>query len=283
MSSHTSTEKALFLCSVIAVGILTAGTKGCQEDYFFAAQVKATPAADPTSTPSPTPTDEGDDLITATPTRTATPTATGSVSPTPTRTPTPASAMNPLVSSLAVLGTRAAESPATTSQRGSPVQANSGATAGNWLGDAFADKGSGAVGEQDASDSDDDGFADWLEERLDSDPLDGRYIPLMQPTTDVSPRLINLGTSLSEVREEIRVQQGAGPRDGDIDGDGLLNTEEQKIGSDPRLKDSDGDGLPDDIEARIKTSVRVPDSDGDGILDGREIQIGSDPLVPEWR
>ncbi len=84
--------------------------------------------------------------------------------------------------------------------------------------------------------------------------------------------------------------------DNDIDGDGLSNDEEEKLGtnpydvdtdgdlltdwhestnlhSDPRMMDTDGDGLTDYEEAiKYHTRADTVDTDGDGIWDAEEIQ-----------
>ncbi|MBN2494575.1 MAG: hypothetical protein JXR96_08300 [Deltaproteobacteria bacterium] len=79
---------------------------------------------------------------------------------------------------------------------------------------------------------------------------------------------------------------GTGPDPNDLDGDGLLNTVEDKNGNgivdegetDPHNPDSDGDGLLDGVEDADhdgewdegETDPLDPDTDGDGILDGAE-------------
>lgn len=64
----------------------------------------------------------------------------------------------------------------------------------------------------------------------------------------------------------------------DTDGDGLLDAEEQAIGSSITLPDTDGDGLSDREEFRVfGTDPKSPDSDGDTYLDGVEVKNGYNP------
>lgn len=66
---------------------------------------------------------------------------------------------------------------------------------------------------------------------------------------------------------------------GDIDGDGLTDSEEGTLGTDPRRADSDEDGLFDAEEVRIyKSNPLQFDSDGDGYSDGQEVQNGYSPI-----
>jgi hypothetical protein len=64
----------------------------------------------------------------------------------------------------------------------------------------------------------------------------------------------------------------------DTDGDGLLDGEEQRLGTRVDLADTDGDGVNDFAEARIYgTNPLLKDSDGDGVNDAQEIAAGTDP------
>ena len=65
----------------------------------------------------------------------------------------------------------------------------------------------------------------------------------------------------------------------DIDGDGLLNTEEILAGTNPLNKDSDSDGISDFDEInKYSTKPNHSDTDEDGISDSGEIKLGTDPL-----
>ncbi|MDJ0865123.1 MAG: Ig-like domain-containing protein [Myxococcota bacterium] len=59
---------------------------------------------------------------------------------------------------------------------------------------------------------------------------------------------------------------------GDLDGDGLDNGQELRLGTDPNLADAtldlDGDGLDAATESLLGTLIGNPDSDGDGLCDG---------------
>jgi hypothetical protein len=60
----------------------------------------------------------------------------------------------------------------------------------------------------------------------------------------------------------------------DIDGDGLLNTQETVLGTNPRQADTDGDGLSDGAEVNtFGTNPLLADTDGDGLTDGEEVNI----------
>ncbi len=64
----------------------------------------------------------------------------------------------------------------------------------------------------------------------------------------------------------------------DSDGDGLLDGEEQRLGTRTDLADTDGDGLSDFAEVRTHgTSPLLKDTDGDGADDARELAAGTDP------
>jgi len=64
----------------------------------------------------------------------------------------------------------------------------------------------------------------------------------------------------------------------DTDGDGLLDGEEQRLGTRSDLADTDGDGLSDFSEARVHgTNPLLKDSDGDGMDDDKELAAGTDP------
>lgn len=92
---------------------------------------------------------------------------------------------------------------------------------------------------------------------------------------------------------------------GDLDGDGLQNSQEingptgfrnadtddddltdgmevKRYGSDPTLADTDGDGVIDPEEIRQGTDPTSPDTDGDGLTDRREIEIlPTDPTLAD--
>lgn len=64
----------------------------------------------------------------------------------------------------------------------------------------------------------------------------------------------------------------------DSDSDGLLNMEEEKLGTDKHRMDTDEDGLNDyDEIKKWKTDPLNPDTDGDNYLDGREAESGYNP------
>ncbi|MBI5647625.1 MAG: OmpA family protein [Ignavibacteriae bacterium] len=79
------------------------------------------------------------------------------------------------------------------------------------------------------------------------------------------------GDHLVNVEEERR---GTNPYDSDTDGDGLTDYDEiLKHATNPLDKDSDGDGLTDYVEVvKYRTSASEKDSDADGVEDAEEVQ-----------
>jgi hypothetical protein len=104
------------------------------------------------------------------------------------------------------------------------------------------------------------------------------------------------------ISDDPNFDPGTWDSDSDCDGDGLLNIEEDALGTDPGSSDTDGDGLDDAAElntygtnptradtdsdglsdaAEIGTHGTDPnmaDTDGDGVSDGLEVIYGTDPL-----
>lgn len=77
---------------------------------------------------------------------------------------------------------------------------------------------------------------------------------------------------------QVDVNQQQNGQQLDTDGDGLLDAEEQAIGSSITLPDTDGDGLTDREEFRVfGTDPKNPDSDGDTYIDGVEVKNGYNP------
>jgi outer membrane protein OmpA-like peptidoglycan-associated protein len=68
--------------------------------------------------------------------------------------------------------------------------------------------------------------------------------------------------------------------DNDADHDGLLKSEEKRLGTDPNKADTDGDGLSDGDEVnKYHTNPLKVDTDGDGLSDGDEVlKYHTDPL-----
>lgn len=64
----------------------------------------------------------------------------------------------------------------------------------------------------------------------------------------------------------------------DLDGDGLLDVDEEDWGMNPKRADMDNDGLPDGYENDIKTNPDDADTDDDGWTDFQEVTGGTDPL-----
>jgi hypothetical protein len=111
--------------------------------------------------------------------------------------------------------------------------------------------------------------------------------------SDATPEITDGYTDVFEFRYE---RLGFDPTDpqqpaitcnepNDLDGDRLLDCEEQMIGTDPRRADSDGDGILDWIEIINGIDPTVPDSTQDLDFDGNnnldEIRGGTDPQIPD--
>ncbi len=62
---------------------------------------------------------------------------------------------------------------------------------------------------------------------------------------------------------------------GDIDGDNVLDPDEEALGTDPESADSDGDGLDDGTESKRGKDI---DTDGDGIIDALDLDSDGDGL-----
>jgi len=64
------------------------------------------------------------------------------------------------------------------------------------------------------------------------------------------------------------------PSNKDVDNDGLLRSEEKKLGTNPKIADTDGDGISDGDEAlKLFTNPLKADSDGDGVSDADEVNL----------
>ena len=139
-------------------------------------------------------------------------------------------------------------------------------------------------------DIDNDGFPNFIEHRLGSNPFDPASTP---------EHIALSGTCLDG-----RDNDGDGAVDeadtgcrpfADFDGDGFPNLVEEILGSDPNNPDStpehsaiaptcfdgvdnDGDGLTDTADPGCHLFL---DTDGDGFLDRLEVAVGSDPENPE--
>ena len=140
-------------------------------------------------------------------------------------------------------------------------------------------------------DSDGDGLDDGFEVSLGTVPTDqdsdGDGLPdSMEVTLGTNPKSDDTdGDGLKdgwEIEHELNPlvaieDDGAG---GDVDNDGLVNSQEQLRGTDPWNDDSDGDGLPDGTEVNTHgTDPAKADTDGDGLSDSYEIEHG---LYPKY-
>jgi hypothetical protein len=113
------------------------------------------------------------------------------------------------------------------------------------------------------TDSDNDGFSDGIE--LYFNARGGRFNPIA--------RLPDGGGT----------DQGCPPeaRGVDSDCDGLLDCDEQLVGTNARRIDSDDDGVPDSVEFKLGTQPASKDldedPDNDGLINATELQLHTDP------
>lgn len=129
-------------------------------------------------------------------------------------------------------------------------------------------------------DTDTDGVPDELESAEGGDPRD--------VDTD--------GDGYTDAFERAMAGQGFSPTDPDkpavrcldstdLDGDGLRDCEEDRLGTDARNPDTDGDRIPDGVELVLGTDPRVNDMaldlDFDGVPNGDEVRGGTDPTSPD--
>lgn len=126
------------------------------------------------------------------------------------------------------------------------------------------------IGNLEDADDDNDGVQDTEEVKNKTNPLvadtDGDGY---KDDVDVFP--------LNKSEWKDTNQNGVGDNtDPDIDGDGLSNVEEKKLGTDPYLIDTDEDGLADKSEIILKTDPIKIDTDGDGSNDN----VDDFPLDP---
>jgi len=179
---------------------------------------------------------------------------------------------------------------------------------------ALDSDGDGAINALDP-DSDNDGLFDGTELGISSPDPDtdvgaGFFVADADPVSTTDPLDPDsddggLGDGVEDVDGNGRVDAGEGdPELGadddtvDLDGDGLGEAEERRIGTDPRDADSDDDGVSDgdepafdeDTDGDGRINALDPDSDGDGLKDGTELgvttpdddtDVGAGDFVPD--
>jgi len=105
--------------------------------------------------------------------------------------------------------------------------------------------------------------------------LDTRSVPLqpIQRAGDIDDDGLNNSNE---------VARGTNLTDTDTDGDGLLDgSEVHQHGTDPTATDTDEDGVSDRAEIQQGTDPRQGDTDGDGLSDKRELALGTNPTVAD--
>ncbi|MFC7081208.1 hypothetical protein [Halorussus caseinilyticus] len=106
-----------------------------------------------------------------------------------------------------------------------------------------------------------------------------KRVAVLDPDNDAYRDRDGDGDGLLDDQEE---QLGTDPNDADTDDDGLTDGDEVFVyDTDPQNADTDDDGLRDGPEVDTwETDPTDPDTDGDGLADGEEVEQGSDPSTP---
>ncbi|MCK5612241.1 right-handed parallel beta-helix repeat-containing protein, partial [Candidatus Pacearchaeota archaeon] len=141
---------------------------------------------------------------------------------------------------------------------------------------------------------DGDGTLNWLDGNISADPwfaVDGYHLLpgspcigggdpsrdyLGQKDIDGQDRVLGaVDIGVDEINDSVFIY------DIDLDGDGLIDTEEAQYGTDPFSSDTDGDGMPDIWEVSQGldplTDDAFVDTDGDGYINIIEHQFDTDP------
>ncbi len=87
-----------------------------------------------------------------------------------------------------------------------------------------------------------------------------------------------MATSSEEIMEDVEANDEVLEESKDTDGDGLLDVNENILGTDINNPDTDGDGLSDADEVVYGTDPLKTDTDDDGYSDGDEVQNGYNPV-----
>jgi hypothetical protein len=184
-------------------------------------------------------------------------------------------------------------------------------TGGMTLPDAEVDTDEDGIPNSEDLDDDDDGLPDTLEWELGLNPIDADTDhDLLEDAAELlngtSP--VNGDTDGDGIPDGVEViVLGTDPLDRDTDGagscdiqelkhstdpldpeddedaldwdcDGLLDRDEELLGTDPASWDSDLDGLSDGLEVDMGTDPVNWDTDGDGIPDGEELDMRTSPV-----
>ncbi len=330
MGSRSTLENITFVFAVLVLGLLVAGSQSCdelREDFEIGAQanVSDSPSDDDDDSASASGDDDDDSASASGDDDDDSASASGDddddsasasgdddddndSSPSPSASET----ASPSTSSL-LIGAMSEIAKTTNSESNDPLVSNIGAETqsgvsrgqkGNWLGGAFSNRDAedGLSGVD--ADTDGDGFADWQEQELGSDPRDRNSFTtpvtvlrdLLVRNNDSDGDGLTDGDDLNAQRADsdgdkkldgCETRSGSDPSNpssqpqGDFDNDGLSFDLESRVGSNSRNPDTDGDGLSDCLEVSLGSGLLDMDSDNDGIFDGTEVKLQSDPLAAE--
>ena len=116
----------------------------------------------------------------------------------------------------------------------------------------------GKIGISNTRDSDGDGIPDLI----DSHPYDANNLS--------RANMSELFSADYSMADKVRAMFSLAPID--VDGDGLPDSYEEKIGTSPLASDTDIDGISDLNEIIGETDPLLADTDGDGVMDGRDME-----------
>ncbi|HMO01888.1 MAG TPA: hypothetical protein PKD37_01790 [Oligoflexia bacterium] len=251
-------ERLILLLSLGVITMFALGTRGCQEDYFFANQ-----ASTPTPSPSVSLTPDDDETPTLTPTNSIVVSAFPTAASTSVPSLTPASDPISLSALSAVRDLKSLDKPQiddikneSGSLSGTTRASGSADIRGNWLGEAFSNSKDKEECKE-FIDSDGDGFADWLEIQEGRDVHASRSIPSL--SVEKYGSILDMIASDSErnrlwdIYSKLHSPEA---KEVDSDGDGLADRFEELIGTDPNNPDSDCDGVSDGVEWRFNLNPK---------------------------